>query len=328
MRAGNNPSRDASVPINHFNHLIVIPVYIPHLKEYYTESFEVFKLSVQSIVLTSHKKSFITVVCNGCCSEVENYVQELYQAKKIHECIFTDKIGKINSILKGLSGSNLPLITITDADVLFLNGWQKAVYEVYQHIPKTGVVGTTPNPFLSFTNTQHVLKDNIWNSKLEMGAIACESGTRDFYQSIGELRWFDTKLKGKYVLLTKGLFKAVVGAGHYAATYRGALIDATFFRYSEFSLGGKSEFKLLDNTTNIRDCYRLSTFDNYTFHMGNTVEEKNRQRFNQLVQEKEALEVPVLCQLKSTNRFGAKLMGALLKQSWLRSMLIKNYKKF
>jgi hypothetical protein len=49
-----------------------------------------------------------------------------------------DLIGKINSILKVLRTAEERLITITDADVLFVNGWEQAVLNVFEAFPKAG----------------------------------------------------------------------------------------------------------------------------------------------------------------------------------------------
>ena len=81
------------------------------------------------------KKTFITLVNNGSCENVLVYLNELFSQKKIHELIHTDNIGKINAVFKGLSGNNIELVTITDADVLFLSNWQSQTATVFKKIP-------------------------------------------------------------------------------------------------------------------------------------------------------------------------------------------------
>mgnify|MGYP006210777449 CR=1 FL=1 len=118
---------------------------------YFKDGLQILKLCLDSLIITSHDKTFITVVCNDCSLQVMDYISLLYIQNKIHEVIFTNGIGKINAILKGLAGQNCPIVTISDADVLFLNGWQKATYEVFEAFPKAGVVCTTPSS-KSFNN--------------------------------------------------------------------------------------------------------------------------------------------------------------------------------
>jgi hypothetical protein len=75
------------------------------------------------------------VISNGSCDTINTKL--LQQEGQIDELIIEkDLIGKINSILKVLRTAEERLITITDADVLFVNGWEQAVLNVLKHFPK------------------------------------------------------------------------------------------------------------------------------------------------------------------------------------------------
>ena len=114
-----------------FYHQIVIPVHIPNLKGYFKHSFRILELNLNSLFKTTHKKTYFTIVNNGSCKEVENYLLGLFNQGLIHELINTTAIGKLNAILKGIVGHNFEFITISDSDVLFLNNWQNETYKVY-----------------------------------------------------------------------------------------------------------------------------------------------------------------------------------------------------
>ena len=146
MRVGFNPNKDKVLPKSEFTHQVIVPVYIPHQKDYFKDSFQILQFCLESLITTSHSKTYITVVNNGSCEEVIVYLNQLHQEGKIQEVIHTTAIGKLNAILKGLTGHQFPLITITDADVMFLNDWQKATYEVFEAFPRAGVVSPVPNP--------------------------------------------------------------------------------------------------------------------------------------------------------------------------------------
>ena len=146
MRVGNNPNKDLKELSNKlsYKHRIIIPVYIPSEGGYFKEALKIFKTCIISILKTKSSHTAISVVNNGSCVEVENYLNTLFRSNKIQELIHTENIGKINALLKVLRTVNEDLITITDADVLFLNGWQDNTVKVFNAFPKASVVGIVP----------------------------------------------------------------------------------------------------------------------------------------------------------------------------------------
>lgn len=276
MRIGNNPQRDKEIDLGDFFHQIIIPVYIPNQEEYYKESFEVFKLSMQSLIKTSHNKTFISIISNGCCREVNEYILELYNQNKIHEITITKAIGKLNSILKGISGLKFPLVTITDADVLFLENWQKATYDVFEAFPKVGYVSTTPSSKTLKQNTENLIVDHLFNPKLRFTQVKEPEALREFANSIGNPDFYNKFHLEKYLTLesdSEPSIRCVVGASHFVGTYRREVFD-TGPKYSNYALGGSSESLILDVPVVKNGFYRVATEKNYTYHMGNVLTKK------------------------------------------------------
>ena len=61
MRIGINPEKNnKDITIENY-HRVIIPVFIPHFNEYFKDSLQVFKLCIQSILLTVHSKTRITI---------------------------------------------------------------------------------------------------------------------------------------------------------------------------------------------------------------------------------------------------------------------------
>mgnify|MGYP003608447144 CR=1 FL=1 len=292
MRIGDNPQRDKKVDLGNYFHQVIVPVYIPHLDIYYKDSFEVFKISILSLIKTSHSKTFISVISNGSCDAVNDYISGLYLQNKIHEFTITKAIGKLNSILKGLSGNTLPLVTITDADVLFLNNWQKATYDVFEHFPKAGVVGPVPTPFTSFYGTANIFRLNLLKKNIKYSKIKNFDGLIKFAESIGNFSIQENTFSYKNLTISNEKFRAVLGCGHFVATYKSQIFDFGFQRSTEYLLGGDSEHLLLDSKGIQLDLWNLSTEDNYAHHLGNTVTEWVPDVFNALFEEKGDFEVP------------------------------------
>jgi hypothetical protein len=273
MRIGFNPNKDKIQESNEFFHQVIVPVYIPNQEGYFKDSFAILQYCLQSLFKTSHPKTYFTIVNNGSCDEVVNYLNALHQENKIQELIHTTNIGKLNAILKGIAGQQFPLITITDADVLFLNDWQKATYQIFETFPKAGVVSTTPSSKMIRYFTSNVLFNNILSNQMRFTQVANPDAMKSFAESIGNPSLYNECHLEKYLTISKGNVKAVIGAGHFVATYRGSIFDNLEQRNTIYNLGGNSEGDILDKPVVENGFWRLSTENNYTFHMGNTVED-------------------------------------------------------
>lgn len=270
MRIGFNPHKDKPQDKSEYTHQVIIPVYIPNFDGYFEDSFEIVKQCLNSLFFTSHNNTFFTVVNNGSCKEIEDYLNQLFEQQKIHEVIHTENIGKLNSVMKGLVGNNIELVTISDSDVLFLENWQVETVAVFNAFPKAGVVGIVPQ-FRSFSHfCGNVISENLFSNKLYFTKVMNPSALKKFYKSIG---WNDDYNKAylKWNLtLECNSKKAIVGSGHFVATYRKEIFDEILV-YHKYKMGADSEH-YLDEIPLKKGMWRLTTLDNYAYHMGNIIE--------------------------------------------------------
>ena len=298
MRKGYNPNKDKENIKLDYYHQVIIPVYIPTNLDYFKDSLKILKLTVKSLLKTSHKKTFITIINNGSSKEVRTYLESLLESNKIHELIHTVNIGKLNAILKGLSGSNFPLISISDADVFFLNNWQKETYTVFETFPKTGFVNPCPSSKVLKRFTYNVIFDNLFSSNLKFTSVKNPNALKRFAESIGNPSFYNQYHLKQYLTISNKEKYAVIGGGHFVGTYRGEVFNSINQKYTEFSLGGTSENDILDAPVVDNGFWRLSTQDNYAYHMGNSYEtwmdtiELNEIKFN--------IERPVLKEIKNS----------------------------
>ena len=271
MRVGFNPHKDKPNEETEFTHQVIIPVYIPNHEDYFKDSFKIFKLCLESLVKTIHNKTFISVINNGCCTEVEHFINELYNEKKIHEIIHTINIGKLNSIVKGLVGNNIKLVTITDSDVLFLENWQQETVKIFNAFPKAGVVGIVPQ-FRNFSYLcGNLLFENFFSAKLKFTEVKNPEAMKRFLHSIwGEASYNPAYLKWNLTIESEKS-TAIVGSGHFVATYRKVIFDQTQ-TYFEYKMGVDTEL-YLDEIPLKKGLWRLTTHDNYAYHMGNVFED-------------------------------------------------------
>lgn len=271
MRIGYNPHKDEAILQSDYLHQVVIPVYIPHQEGYFKDSLRILQLCLNSLLKTVHDKTYITVVNNGSCKVVMDYLDKVYQDGQIQELIHTENVGKLNAVLKGLAGNNIELVTIADADVLFLDNWQIETTKVFRALPKAGVVGIVPQFNMFKNKSGTIIFDNFFNKNLKFIPILSPEGLIRFYDSIG----WDRNYNKDYLKYGLGLehneVKVYVGSGHFVATYKKQMFQE-MKSYLHYKLGGDSE-NYLDTLPLQYDYWRVTTYDNYAYHMGNVIED-------------------------------------------------------
>jgi hypothetical protein len=272
MRKGINPQKDKVEEGMEEYHHVVVPVYIPNEEGYFKQGLDVLKLCLTSLFKTCHGRTYFTIVNNGSHDQVIQYLDSLLQSKQIHELIHTHNIGKVNAVYKGIMGHNFPLITVTDADVLFVEGWQENSYLVFEEFPKAGFVTPTPSsrPIKYFT-FDTIMK--YWfSSKLKFTEPKNKQGLQRFVESIENPQFYNEAHLNNILTLIGKSVNALVGGGHFVATYRGTVFNNAKERYSNFKLGGESDRNFFDLPVAEKGYWRLSTEDNYAYHMGNNAE--------------------------------------------------------
>lgn len=320
MRKGKNIHKDKFIQPNREQHQVIIPLYIPHEEDYYRDAFAVFELCLHSLHKASVYEFTVSVVANGCCAAVEQRLQQLYTEGLIDELVLVKaSIGKVNSILKVLRTVETPYVTITDADVLFCEGWDKAVFEVFSNFPKAGAVCPTP-VFRKHTNlTYNIWMGYLFSKRLRFTKVVNTEAMTRFANSIG-WPWLEEKYKDVYLTLeAKNGFKAMVGCSHFVATYKTAVFTYLPKQNSDYQLGGNSEGDYLDEPVVKAGGYRLSTLDNHTYHMGNVLEDWHQQRFDVLP----SVERKIL-KISNATLYQNRQKHFLMKKCY--SFLFKNFK--
>jgi hypothetical protein len=271
MRVGYNPYKDQILE-GTYHHQVVIPVYIPNQEGYFKDSFTILKLCLESLFNTIHQKTFVTIVNNGSEKLVSHYLDLLLKENKIQELVHSENIGKLNAILKGLTGNDIELVTISDADVLFLPNWQMETMKVFQEVPKAGVVGIVPQFKMYENNCGNVLFDTLFNSELRFLPVKNSAALIRFYDSIGWDRNYNQDyLAYNLALEINSELNVLIGSGHFVATYKKDIFE-TIITYIGYKMGGNSE-GYLDSLPLEKDYWRVTTQDNYAYHMGNTLED-------------------------------------------------------
>lgn len=274
MRAGVNPTKGGKlIDREECHHRIVIPVHIPNEEGYFKDAYKIFELCLFSAIKTAVSKVKVSVISNKCSDEINARLLQLYKDKHINELIIEEEgIGKINSILKAIRTVEERLITISDADVLFLNGWEEGVVEVFNSFPKAGAVCPVPVYRKHFDLTRNIWFNYFFSDKIRFLPVKNPVALEQFAKSIGweflEKEWKDVigTLKSKNGTI------AVLGCSHFVATYKKEVFDELPKGNSIYKVDGDSEFLFTDQPVLKMGGYRLATFDNHAYHVGNVHE--------------------------------------------------------
>lgn len=275
MRIGINPEKaDNELVLNSY-HRIVIPVYIPNLTDpYFKDGLKILKLCIDSMLLTIHDKTKVSIINNACCSDVSDYLDQVYNQNPCIDQLLKSKInlGKVNALYAAIKSNLEPLITVADADVMFLNNWQGAVENVFSAFPEAGMVSPVPSSTAyrgKYVNSS--LYYALFKGKLKFKKVQNPKGLIKFQESIGRIMYNDTHLE-KYLVLSNKKSEAVLGCGHFLATLRSEVFHYSPSHNCQHKIIGGSENKYIDEPNDKAGFLRLSTLGNYGYHLGNRYE--------------------------------------------------------
>lgn len=291
MRKGVNPTKGGKLVVKEpCDHRVLIPLHIPHENDYFKDAYQIFELCLQSVLKTSHSILKVSIISNKCSHEVNERLLELYKRKEIDELIIEKEgIGKINSLLKALRTVEERLVTITDADVLFLNNWENEVVNVFKAFPKAGAVCPVPVYRKHLDLTANIWRDYIFSDNLKFCKVNNVDALEQFAKSIG---W--THLPEEFgdtigTLKSTNNTMAVLGCSHFVATYKTEVFKALPETNSAYLIDGNSEFLYMDKPVVVMDGYRLATYTNNAFHLGNVFEDWMQKSFDNLKQEQQSV---------------------------------------
>ena len=277
MRIGSNPNNHKNLDFKNTGHRIIIPVYIPNNKGYFKESFEVFKICIESLLATINADTAISIISNGSSIEVNHFIKELLDNGKIDRAIFnTENTGKVNAIMAETRASFEEFITYSDSDVFFDKGWLKQTFTMFNNIPKAGFVSM--NPIINgFNSSKSTLLANMLTLLFEKKKVSDVCDYKDlehFHQSIGQIESYTERIFNAETFCVGGTNNYIIGAGHFCCTIRKTPTLKFVPKTRFFGAFKGAENLFLDIPFDKTGLWRLSSPKAFVWHTGNTVEEK------------------------------------------------------
>ena len=333
MRIGINPEKENKEIKDKIYHRVVVPVYIPDFEGYFAGSFEVFKLCLESLLLTVHSQTRITIYNNNCHKDVKTYIDKKYYESEYIDQVFHSKknVGKINAILASVKGNLEKLITVSDADVFFKNGWQFGVEKLFVNFPEAGMISPVPSSKSMLSYTSNNWFYSLFKGNLSFEKVLDPKAMHRFDLSLGnKQRLYKSIHLKKYLVLTnkKNNSQAVMGCGHFVATVHRVVFDKGSSEPAFFKISNGMESKFIDIPNEKLGFLRLATKENLAFHMGNFTEPWMFEEFRTLKKEiSNGIDSSNLVS-KSFNKkatFIGKIYLRLLKIKAFRNLLFRRF---
>lgn len=274
MRIGSNPQKSERKIKLTTHHRIVIVIYLPNEEGFYKNSFEVFKMCLDSLVSTINSYAAITVVNNGSHKKVIDFLNIYLAEKRIDTLIsHTTNIGKIDALIGAARGSREKYITLTDADILFTSGWQEKVEDVFANFSNVGSVSPIPVRTGLLFGTSSVLKQVLLR-KIKYLSEPIIENFEAYNRYLQSINWdLETENDKKWNVVEKNKCKANIGSGHQVLTIDRDILFTTIPTNPSLTLvGGTSENDYVDFPIDKANKLRLATYHNYAYHMGNKLE--------------------------------------------------------
>jgi hypothetical protein len=275
MRIGSNPQKQEKKVIMTTNHRIVVVVYIPNEEGFYKDSYEVFKVCLDSLVDTINTKAAITIVNNGSYSKVVELLDQYLKEQKIDTLISHNvNIGKIDAQIGAARGAREKIITLTDSDILFATGWQEKTEGIFSTFENVGSVSPIPVRTGLYAGTSSVLKQIIFK-RLKFKFMPIPENFNNYNRFLASINWdLDKDQNSVWPVVERNGVKAIIGSAHQVLTVdRDILFSTSPSNPSLTLVGGSSEYNYVDTPIDKSGKLRLATYNNYAYHIGNKLEE-------------------------------------------------------
>jgi hypothetical protein len=276
MREGNNPEKNKEEKNILKPHRVMIVFYIPDSQEdFYREMDSVLDKCLQTLTQTINTETTNITLINNNSSKKVNAVIDKYLHLIDKHVVYNENKGKVYAVLNEVRGVFEPFVTITDADILFYNGWEKAVFETFRQFPLAGVVSPMPLPYLTFYFNHNIFGFNTLKGKIKYGKYVADEDIDLYIQGTNLPNLVERKTQynwcEKQLVLQNKDCTAVIGAYHVVSTYRTEQFR-NCYSFPDLKFKNSYEEYFIDSLAEANGLFRLSTLHTYAYHIGNKID--------------------------------------------------------
>ncbi|URW79291.1 glycosyltransferase family A protein [Xiashengella succiniciproducens] len=290
MRVGENPLKSDRQELEHKQHRVIIPFWIPNVENpYFRNQPEVLRICIQSLLDSINTETTnITLINNNSCKEASDVVEYFVEQGVIDKyVVLCDNRGKLEAVLSEARACYEEYITISDCDFLFFKGWESSVAGIMRAFPEAGMVSCFPASHLAYFYNSNL----IW-FRPKAGKILDDNDIDLFEKGLGHpatsglysrpgIRKREIWRYNHYYLKRKNCI-AMVGAVHALATYRREVVDRFNKDRVLLRFGNGYEHEYIDFAAEKSGYLRLSTPSLLAYHMGNTLPQEVLGKYNEV----------------------------------------------
>ena len=266
-------TKNLAVPSAIRRHRVILPVYVPRLTGYFKDAPEILSLCLESLRLTAGDAVAVTVVANECVHEVMAMLQRQYDRGWIDQLIINrSNQGRIDAVVSAARGAHESLLTLSDSDVFFKNGWIGAIERLMTTFPECGMASVVPHPGTAWHHTSATVLGGLIRRELAIGKVVSDEDIDRFGHSIGMPDWVKPEQRARQVIVTRDGTTACVGCGHFLFTIRRDVLAAIPPEPCGCPLGAGSDEIWYDRPPDIGGYWRLATPQAFAYHLGNVPE--------------------------------------------------------
>ncbi|WP_281847498.1 glycosyltransferase family A protein [Olleya namhaensis] len=285
MRIGENPQKTNTSELKKKHHRIVMVFFIPEIKKegnesYYLNLGKILDLSLSSLIDTINLETTnITLINNASSNTIDSIVNK--HVKHIDKyVIYNENKGKVNAVINEARAVYEDFLTITDSDILFYPGWEKASIALFRDFKKVGAVSPYPFPYSPFYVNKSTFGCNSLKGNIKYGKYIEDKEINLYVKGTslpniinrgdGFLNWRD-----KHFILKNNSKIAVVGSFHVVGTYRSKLFRDEY-NFPNVVFKNHYEEKFIDCLADRKGYIKLSTLATYIYHIGNEMDDVSK----------------------------------------------------
>jgi hypothetical protein len=292
MRQGQNPAKMGLKAYQPRRLGVALLSYIPNQDGFFKNSLEILKYQIASLHAATSDFDLL-IFDNGSCPAVWEELFQLYTTARIHFLFLSQyNIGKIGAINWILSAMPNEWICYSDGDMFFRPGWFENSLAIFNAFPTAGLVFAQPTLFDTLRGTGQAYH------QLESEARYCFSqelipaeSVREYALGFGIKPSLEQEMLETPVRVVKeeaSGIRAVLGGGHNQFLVRREVARRIVPLPTELALS-PVEDSAFNRRVDELGLLQLSTFEPFTFHVGNRLDDWTRHEIEKLGLEKTLL---------------------------------------
>jgi hypothetical protein len=283
MRKGQNPAKMGIKAYRPKRLGVAILSYIPNQEGFFTYSLDVLKYQIASLHAATSNFDLL-VFDNGSCQNVQEELRRFHEHNLIHFLFLSQvNIGKVGAINWLLSAMPNEWICYSDGDMFFRPGWLENSLAIFDAFPSVGLVFAQPTIFDTLRGTGQA------HHKLEVeerfhfsNVIVPTESVQEYAWSFGVNSILEKELMKKPVCVAEEKIsgvRAVVGGAHNQFLVQRDVARQIVPLPTQFALS-PIEDSAFNRRVDDLGLLQLSTFEPFTFHMGNRLDDRTRREID------------------------------------------------